>query len=61
MTKTETYRIFKKELTTLINKLSLENESDTPDFILAEYLINCFKQYNKNIKWRDAWKISKED
>ena len=29
---------FQKELTALINEYSKENDSDTPDFILARYL-----------------------
>lgn len=32
---------FKKELEGLINKYSIENEADVPDFILAE-MICCF-------------------
>jgi len=37
---------FIRELTTLINKHSLESGSDTPDFILAEYLVNCLENFN---------------
>ena len=36
---------FKKELCELLNKYSKENESDTPDFILAEYLIGSLKVF----------------
>lgn len=39
--------IFVKELTRLINKCSLENTSDTPDFILAEYLKDCLVAFDK--------------
>lgn len=46
---------FKKELESLINKYSLENNSNTPDFMLADYLINCFDAYNKIKVWNDKW------
>lgn len=41
---------FKKKLSSLINRYSLENGSNTPDFILAEYLVNCLKTYNKAVQ-----------
>ena len=31
---------FKKELEVLINKHSIENECDMPDFLLAEMIVN---------------------
>lgn len=37
---------FSIELTSLLNRYSKENESDTPDFILANYLIGCIKTFN---------------
>lgn len=46
---------FEKELTELINKHSLENDSDTPDFILAKYLVWCLRGYNGAIKERGHW------
>jgi len=46
---------FKKELETLINKHSIENGSDTPDFILAEYLCNCLESFNSVSIQRDNW------
>ena len=46
---------FKKELESLINSYSMENGSDTPDFILAEYLVNCLKAFNEASKARDGW------
>lgn len=49
---------FRKELQDLINKNSLENGSDTPDFVLAEYLTDCLKTFDKTTRarkkfWRD--------
>ncbi len=46
---------FKKELEELINKHSKENESNTPDFILAKYLRSCLIHANYLIKERDEW------
>lgn len=46
---------FRKDLETLINRTSLENGSDTPDFILAEYLIDCLKSYDRAVVARDGW------
>jgi hypothetical protein len=46
---------FKKELETLLNKHSKENGSDTPDFILAEYLNACLEVYNTTIGLREKW------
>ncbi len=47
MTKVENEKKFKEELTVLINKYSLENKSNTPDYILADYLMGCLNQFNK--------------
>ncbi len=46
---------FKEELTELINKHSQENGSDTPDFILAEYLCDCLDFYGQATRARDKW------
>ena len=46
---------FEKALTNLINKRSVENGSDTPDFLLAEYLTNCLKSYETVVTARDKW------
>lgn len=53
---------FRKELETLINSHSLENASNTPDFILAEYLENCLKAFDYAILQRTSWyRKEKED
>jgi hypothetical protein len=44
-----------KELEAVINKHSIENESDTPDFLLATYLSGCLENYAKVVKARDDW------
>jgi len=46
---------FKKELENLINRCCEENESNTPDFILATYLSECLEAFNKATKRRDKW------
>lgn len=46
---------FQKELTELINSHCLENESDSPDFILAEYMLDTLDAYNDAVKKREAW------
>jgi hypothetical protein len=44
-----------KELEDLINRYSLESGSNTPDFILAEYLIACLRTFNVVMYKRDNW------
>lgn len=46
---------FRKELASLINCHSKENVSDTPDFILAEYLVDCLQAFDKATRLRDTW------
>jgi len=49
---------FEKELTELINKHSLDSDSNTPDWVLAEYLTNCLRAYKLAVGDRD--KINEE-
>ena len=46
---------FERELTTLLNRYSKENGSNTPDFILSKYLIGCLDNFNKTSKAREHW------
>lgn len=46
---------FLKQLQNLINCNSMENESDTPDFILASYLEGCLKVFGESVRAREAW------
>lgn len=46
---------FLSGLQTLINKHGKESGSDTPDFILANYLIGCLEVYNQSVKDRDRY------
>ena len=36
---------FKKELSDLLNKYSVDNEFDTPDYVLSEMLIKFLEAY----------------
>ena len=46
---------FEKELAKLLNRGSMENDSDTPDFILATYLTECLEAFNRATKLRTWW------
>lgn len=46
-------KTFRKELEILINKESMESGSDTPDFILAEFLNECLEAFDKAVNKRD--------
>lgn len=42
-----------KELENLLNRHSRENESDTPDFVLAEYMMRCLSAFECAVQARD--------
>ena len=46
---------FKHDLAKLINLYSLESVSNTPDFIIAEYLTNTLLEFDKLMQSRDNW------
>lgn len=46
---------FRHELQDLINRYSLENGSNTPDFILADYLADCLMTFDKAVSRRHDW------
>jgi hypothetical protein len=46
---------FRADIEHLINRHSMENGSDTPDFILATYLCDCLEAFDKAAKHREAW------
>lgn len=46
---------FKKELAFLVNKYSLENQTDTPDYVIADYLVRCLRNWNTTYQEREKW------
>ena len=46
---------FRKELKTLINKHSMENGSDTPDFVLARFIENSMHAFDSAVTSREEW------
>jgi len=44
-----------KDIASIINKYSRENESNTPDFILAKYLEQCLKAFETACIEREEW------
>jgi len=46
---------FQQELKKLINIQSMENGSNTPDWILAQYLTNCLKTFDSAVEARTRW------
>ena len=45
----------KNDVCAAINKACAENGSNTPDFILAEYLMNCLNAYEKAHNANEKW------
>jgi hypothetical protein len=46
---------FQDGLAKLLNRYSVENESNTPDFILAEFLRGCLTTFAEATKKREKW------
>jgi hypothetical protein len=46
---------FRRDLQDVINKHSRENGSNTPDYILADYLICCLRALDAAVNNRAAW------
>lgn len=46
---------FEQELESLINRHSRENGSNTPDFILARYMLACLEAFEEATQKRDSW------
>jgi hypothetical protein len=43
------------EFRATVNRHSLENDSNTPDWMLADYLIACLDAWNETTKQREKW------
>jgi hypothetical protein len=46
---------FQKELESLLNKHSIDNLCETPDFILAEHVTNYLVSLGAMVGQREAW------
>jgi hypothetical protein len=46
---------FLGEIATAINRACVENDSNTPDFILAEYVKDCLDIFAKTSRAREKW------
>lgn len=46
---------FEKELEGLINRYSMEAGSNTPDYILVDYLKNSLENFHRATRLRDNW------
>lgn len=44
-----------QELTKLLNRYSRENASETPDYILADYMLGCLEAFERAVVERDRW------
>jgi hypothetical protein len=45
----------RSDIEDIINKNSAENGSHTPDYILAEYLLDCLKAFDNAVSLREKW------
>ena len=44
-----------QDFSTAINKVSAENNSNTPDFILGNYLVMCLENFDHITNMRNDW------
>lgn len=51
---------FRSALTALLNSYSKENSSNTPDYLLANFLIGCMDVYDLTVRRRDEWFRAKD-
>ena len=45
-----------EEIRVVLNRYSAEAPSGTPDYILANYLIDCLKAFNEAVSLRAVWR-----
>lgn len=46
---------FRQKLSEVINQHSMESGSNTPDFILAQYLTDCLAAFDRAMVCRGFW------
>ena len=49
------YQEIVRDIARVLNKYSLEQESNTPDYILAEYILKSLSDLNRLMRDRDYW------
>jgi hypothetical protein len=49
------YSEFRSDLKHLLNRHSMEQPSQTPDYVLADYLVDCLRAFNRAVGTRDGW------
>jgi len=54
------YHNLEKAITTAINKNSIENYSNTPDHILADYMVECLRAFEGAVGHREMSNRSKD-
>jgi uncharacterized protein YecE (DUF72 family) len=46
---------FEERLRAILNGMSMEQHSNTPDFILARYLLRCLEAFDCAVESREEW------
>lgn len=49
------FKGLREQIEHAINRTSNENGSNTPDFILAEYLVSCLAAFDRATQARERW------
>lgn len=50
-----------RALTGLLNKFSVEGESNTPDFILAKFMLKCLEAFDEATTSRTSWHVTSKE
>lgn len=50
-----------EEIRAALNRYSAENGSNTPDFILAQYLLACLAAFDAAVQQRESLRIGSAD
>jgi hypothetical protein len=45
--------MFEHDIKAIINMYSEENESNTPDYVLAQFLLGCLESFNRAVNERE--------
>lgn len=48
-------KTFRSELETIINKYSVDNTINTPDFVLVKFIVDSLEAFNNATILRDKW------